>query len=151
MQPNSEHILKSTTDHSNGKGTQKTRARTLHLKVTTTEPKVRKLRLNVTSETIKIPALSTNVRSEVVRLPVVAYPVAAAEEKVKSPPLSTIAKSVRTEVLKRTVVAYPRVGISRAVRSGRIIAVTGTAPLGPDGKTVAKGEAAAQGLGGVSK
>jgi len=33
----------------------------------------------------------------------------------------------------------PKVGISRAVRSGRIIAVTGTAPLGPDGKTMAKG------------
>jgi enamine deaminase RidA (YjgF/YER057c/UK114 family) len=38
----------------------------------------------------------------------------------------------------------PKIGISRAVRSGRIIAVTGTAPLGPDGKTVAKGNAAAQ-------
>ncbi len=38
----------------------------------------------------------------------------------------------------------PKVGISRAVRSGRIIAVTGTAPLGPDGKTVAKGDAGAQ-------
>jgi hypothetical protein len=33
----------------------------------------------------------------------------------------------------------PKVGISRAVRSGKIIAVTGTAPLGPDGKTVAIG------------
>jgi enamine deaminase RidA (YjgF/YER057c/UK114 family) len=30
------------------------------------------------------------------------------------------------------------------VRQGRIIAVSGTAPLGPDGKTVAKGNAAAQ-------
>lgn len=38
----------------------------------------------------------------------------------------------------------PKVGISRAVRSGKIIAVTGTAPLGPDGKTVAKGNAGAQ-------
>jgi len=38
----------------------------------------------------------------------------------------------------------PKVGISRAVRSGRVIAVTGTAPLGPDGKTVAQGDAAAQ-------
>ena len=38
----------------------------------------------------------------------------------------------------------PRVGISRAVRSGKVIAVTGTAPLGPDGKTVAKGDPAAQ-------
>src|SRR5689334_950710 len=34
--------------------------------------------------------------------------------------------------------------ISRAVRSGKVIAVTGTAPLGPDGKTVAKGNAATQ-------
>src|SRR5436305_9447500 len=38
----------------------------------------------------------------------------------------------------------PKLGISRAVRSGKIIAVTGTAPLGPDGKTVAKGNAGAQ-------
>lgn len=38
----------------------------------------------------------------------------------------------------------PRVGISRAVRIGNIIAVTGTAPLGPDGKTLAVGDPAAQ-------
>ena len=38
----------------------------------------------------------------------------------------------------------PKVGISRAVRRGQIIAVTGTAPLGADGKTVARGDAAAQ-------
>lgn len=38
----------------------------------------------------------------------------------------------------------PRVGISRAVRSGRVIAVTGTAPLGPDGKTTGTGDPAAQ-------
>ena len=38
----------------------------------------------------------------------------------------------------------PKVGISRAVRSGKVIAVTGTAPLGLDGKTVAKEDAAAQ-------
>src|SRR5205085_1713370 len=39
-----------------------------------------------------------------------------------------------------------RLGISRAVavRPGRIIAVAGTAPLGPDGKTVAPGDPAAQ-------
>lgn len=38
----------------------------------------------------------------------------------------------------------PILGISRAVRVGRIISVSGTAPLGPDGMTVAKGDAAAQ-------
>jgi enamine deaminase RidA (YjgF/YER057c/UK114 family) len=38
----------------------------------------------------------------------------------------------------------PRLGISRAVRSGHIIAVAGTAPIGPDGKTVGKDDAAAQ-------
>jgi enamine deaminase RidA (YjgF/YER057c/UK114 family) len=38
----------------------------------------------------------------------------------------------------------PRLGISRAVRAGRIIAVSGTAPIGPDGKNVGIGDAAAQ-------
>jgi enamine deaminase RidA (YjgF/YER057c/UK114 family) len=38
----------------------------------------------------------------------------------------------------------PRLGISRAVRSGHFIAVAGTAPIGPDGKTVGIGDAAAQ-------
>src|SRR5512138_1065830 len=38
----------------------------------------------------------------------------------------------------------PRVGISRGVRAGRIIAIAGTAPIGPDRKTVAVGDAAAQ-------
>ena len=38
----------------------------------------------------------------------------------------------------------PRVGISRAVRVGSIIAVSGTAPLGADGQTVGKGDPAAQ-------
>ena len=38
----------------------------------------------------------------------------------------------------------PKVGISRAVRVGRIIAVSGTAPLGPDGQTVGRGDAAVQ-------
>ena len=38
----------------------------------------------------------------------------------------------------------PRVGISRAVRVGSIIAVSGTAPLGPDGKTVGRGDPGAQ-------
>lgn len=38
----------------------------------------------------------------------------------------------------------PRFGISRAVLAGRVIAVAGTAPLGPDGRTVAHGNAAGQ-------
>ena len=38
----------------------------------------------------------------------------------------------------------PKVGISRAVRVGDVIAVSGTAPLGPDGRTVGHGDPAAQ-------
>ncbi|WP_069801941.1 RidA family protein [Thermogemmatispora onikobensis] len=38
----------------------------------------------------------------------------------------------------------PVIGFARAVRLGNVIAVSGTAPLGPDGKTVAPGDAAAQ-------
>ncbi len=38
----------------------------------------------------------------------------------------------------------PKVGISRAVRVGNIIAVSGTAPLGADGHTIGIGDAAVQ-------
>jgi enamine deaminase RidA (YjgF/YER057c/UK114 family) len=38
----------------------------------------------------------------------------------------------------------PRVGISRAVRAGTFVAVSGTAPLGADGRTVGIGDPAAQ-------
>ena len=38
----------------------------------------------------------------------------------------------------------PRAAFSRAVRVGPIIAVSGTASLGPDGRTVGKGDPAAQ-------
>jgi enamine deaminase RidA (YjgF/YER057c/UK114 family) len=38
----------------------------------------------------------------------------------------------------------PKIGISRAVRSDRVIAVSGTAPLGPDGKTSAIGDPSGQ-------
>jgi enamine deaminase RidA (YjgF/YER057c/UK114 family) len=30
----------------------------------------------------------------------------------------------------------PKVGISRGVRVGNIVAISGTAPIGPDGRTV---------------
>jgi len=38
----------------------------------------------------------------------------------------------------------PVVGFSRAVRIGNLVAVGGTAPIGPDGKTVGSGDPAAQ-------
>jgi enamine deaminase RidA (YjgF/YER057c/UK114 family) len=38
----------------------------------------------------------------------------------------------------------PTVGISRAVRVGNVIAVSGTAPIGPDGRTVGTGDPGAQ-------
>lgn len=38
----------------------------------------------------------------------------------------------------------PRVGMSRAVRVGDWVSVSGTAPLGPDGVTVGRGDPAAQ-------
>ncbi len=38
----------------------------------------------------------------------------------------------------------PRVGISRAVRLGPLVTVAGTAPLGPDGRTVGRGDPGAQ-------
>jgi enamine deaminase RidA (YjgF/YER057c/UK114 family) len=38
----------------------------------------------------------------------------------------------------------PTIGISRAVRANTIVTVAGTAPLGPDGRTVGRGDAAAQ-------
>jgi enamine deaminase RidA (YjgF/YER057c/UK114 family) len=38
----------------------------------------------------------------------------------------------------------PKVGISRAVRVGSIVTVSGTAPLGPDGRTVGKGDPSMQ-------
>ena len=38
----------------------------------------------------------------------------------------------------------PKIGISRAVRVGNVVAVSGTAPLGADGRTVGIGDASAQ-------
>jgi enamine deaminase RidA (YjgF/YER057c/UK114 family) len=38
----------------------------------------------------------------------------------------------------------PHIGFSRAVRAGNFVAVAGTAPIGPDRKTVGAGDPAAQ-------
>lgn len=38
----------------------------------------------------------------------------------------------------------PRIGFSRAVRVGHMVCVSGTAPIGSDGKTVGPGDPAAQ-------
>jgi enamine deaminase RidA (YjgF/YER057c/UK114 family) len=38
----------------------------------------------------------------------------------------------------------PRIGFSRAVRVGNIVSVSGTAPIGPDRKTVGPGDPSAQ-------
>jgi enamine deaminase RidA (YjgF/YER057c/UK114 family) len=38
----------------------------------------------------------------------------------------------------------PNIGISRAVRIGSVVSVSGTAPIGADGKNVGTGDAAAQ-------
>jgi enamine deaminase RidA (YjgF/YER057c/UK114 family) len=38
----------------------------------------------------------------------------------------------------------PKVGISRAVRANSIVTIAGTAPLGPDGRTVGQGDAGTQ-------
>lgn len=38
----------------------------------------------------------------------------------------------------------PLLGLSRAVRVGNVVAVAGTVPLGPDGKTICLGDAAGQ-------
>ena len=39
----------------------------------------------------------------------------------------------------------PSIGFSRAVRVGNLIAISGTAPIGPDGQTVSQGNPSAQG------
>jgi len=56
---------------------------------------------------------------------------------------------VREESVLRQMVSsaspYERtIGFSRAIRVGKMIAVSGTAPIGPDGSTVAAGDAYGQ-------
>ena len=52
--------------------------------------------------------------------------------------------SVRHQLVSSGSPYDPRVGITRAVRAGPLLVVSGTAPLGPDGRTVGVGDAGAQ-------
>lgn len=52
--------------------------------------------------------------------------------------------SVRHQLVSSGSPYEPRVGISRAVRAGPVLVISGTAPLGPDGRTVGVGDAGAQ-------
>jgi enamine deaminase RidA (YjgF/YER057c/UK114 family) len=53
--------------------------------------------------------------------------------------------SVRRPIIVTPTIAARWMGHpARAVRAGRIISVSGTAPLGPDGRTIARGDAARQ-------
>jgi enamine deaminase RidA (YjgF/YER057c/UK114 family) len=52
--------------------------------------------------------------------------------------------AVRHQLVSSGSPYEPRVGISRAVRAGSMLVVSGTAPLGPDGRTVGVGDPAAQ-------
>src|SRR5262245_47476993 len=54
------------------------------------------------------------------------------------------ASSIMRKLISSGSPYEPRVGISRAVRAGFLVAVSGTAPLGPNGQTVGKGNAAVQ-------
>ena len=58
-------------------------------------------------------------------------------------------QTMRRSVIMRKLISSgspyePKVGISRAVRVGNVIAVSGTAPIGADGRTVGIGDAGAQ-------
>ena len=52
--------------------------------------------------------------------------------------------TVRRHLISSGSPFEPRVGMSRAVRVGEWVSISGTAPLGPDGKTVGRGDPVAQ-------
>ena len=52
--------------------------------------------------------------------------------------------TIRRQLISSGSPFEPRVGMSRAVRVADWVSVSGTAPLGPDGRTVGRGDPAAQ-------
>ena len=65
-------------------------------------------------------------------------------EAARGPQIVPRARQIMRKLISSGSPYEPKVGISRAVRAGAIVTVAGTAPLGPDGRTVGHGDAAAQ-------
>jgi enamine deaminase RidA (YjgF/YER057c/UK114 family) len=72
-------------------------------------------------------------------------PVQEQMSRHESPVHTTIGEHPMTRTLVPSDSPYaPIIGFSRAVRVGSFVSVGGTAPIGPDGKTVGVGDPAAQ-------